>query len=321
MTTKLKNNVLPLSVKGKKKLLAPLTKNSINNKNIPSARIRERETQKESEPKNDKLYTSREKFELDCDNDKKEDAIFLSKISEIAKFFYEVNAKDIYDFLKSINLIRYIDSFINDGFETKEDLMEIQEDYFEENKNFNKNQQKKILSKANEYLQEYKANNVKPNNTINEDINDVKFKIITETKDNKKMKTNLVETGVGGGDINEFLNSTDSFNRCWTCFNKLKDKNYIEIVYKDSIVKKIVRFCCNNCKNKFEENIYTTCDNCYIKYDKSKGDFIYKDYHFHSQNCLDDYVQNNFGNEENINDYNSNINLNEDIVYDPMNDF
>lgn len=33
--------------------------------------------------------------------------------------------------------------------------MEIQEDYFEENKNFNKSQQKKILLKAKEYLNEY----------------------------------------------------------------------------------------------------------------------------------------------------------------------
>ena len=132
MTTKFKNNVLPISVKGKKKLLAPI---NINNKNIASTRLKN--VLKESESKKDQLYTSREKFELDCDIDKKDDAIFLSKLSEKEKFFYEIKAKDIYDFLKSINLIRYIDSFINDGFETKEDLMEIQEDYFEENKNFN----------------------------------------------------------------------------------------------------------------------------------------------------------------------------------------
>ena len=331
MSTKYKNNVLPISVKGKKKLLAPLPKNSINYKTIQSAK--RKEVVKESEPKKEDLFTSREskeKFELDCDNDKKEDAIFLSKISEREKFFYEVNAKDIYDFLKSINLIRYIDSFIIDGFETKEDLMEIQEDYFEENKNFNKNQQKKILSKANEYLQEYKSNNnninVNVNNIINENTQNIKIE--TESnKNNKKMNANFVETGVGGGDINDYLNSTNSFNRCWTCFNKLKGNNYIEIIYKDSIVKRILRFCSDNCKNKFEENIYSICDNCFIKYDKSKGEFIYKDYHFHSQNCLDDYIKNNFGNEDN---FDSNINIdnysNNNIkdynnIYDPMNDF
>ncbi len=316
MSTKYKNNVLPISVKGKKKLLTPLNIN--NNKNVTSTITKDtiKESVKEPESKKDQFYTSREKFELDCDNDKKEDAIFLSKLPEREKFFYEVKAKDIYDFLKSINLIRYIDSFINDGFETKEDLMEIQEDYFEENQNFNKNQQKKILLKAKEYLKEYN-DNITNNNKINN---------LIMTGDKKENK-NFVEMGVGGGDISEYLNNTNSFNRCWTCFNKLKDKKYIEVKYKDSIVTRIVRFCSEKCKNKFEENIYTICDNCYIKYDKSKGDFIYKNYHFHSQKCLDDYVNNNFGNEDN---FDSNINIdnysNNNIkdynnIYDPMNDF
>ena len=141
------------------------------------------------------------------------------------------------------------------------------------------------------------------------------------------MNANCVETGVGGGNINDYLNSTNSFNRCWTCFNKLKDNNYIEIIYKDSIVKRILRFCSDNCKNKFEENIYSICDNCFIKYDKSKGEFIYKDYHFHSQNCLDDYIKNNFRNEDNLNtnadydDHYSNNKINDNIIYDPMDDF
>ena len=321
MSAKIKNsNVLPISVKGKKKLLAPL---NINNKSISSSITKE--TLKESESKKDSLYSSREKFELDCDNDKKDDAIFLAKLSESEKFFYEFKAKDIYDFLKSINLIRYIDSFINDGFETKEDLMEIQEDYFEENKSFNKNQQKKILLKAKEYLNEYNEKNIQ-NNNINKNsnifINDGKF--VGNRIDAKK--TNVAEMGVGGGDINEYLNNTNSFNRCWTCFNKLKDNNYIEIKYEDSIVTKIVRFCSQKCQNKFETNIYTTCDNCYIKYDKSKGDYIYNNKHFHSKNCFDEYLNNN--NEKNEY-HNSDINMDKNTnnivtdhnIYDPMNDF
>ena len=128
-----------------------------------------KESIKESESKKDQLYISREKFELDCDIDKKDDAIFLSKLSERELDFYKKRAKVIYDFLKSINLIRYIDSFIKDGFESKEDLMEIQEDYFEENKSFNKNQQKKILLKAKEYLNEYNKQNIQNNIIYNDD--------------------------------------------------------------------------------------------------------------------------------------------------------
>ena len=324
MSTQYKNNVLPISVKGKKKILAPL---NISNKNVINTT--KKQIIKEPESKKDQLYTSREKFELDCDIDKKDDAIFLSKLSEREKFFYEIKAKDIYDFLKSINLIRYIDSFINDGFETKEDLMEIQEDYFEENKNFNKNQQKKILLKAKEYLKEYNENNINNNNIINNmNNNSIYFDNKNETTmgNYKKTNSNLVEMGVGGGDINNYFNNTNSFNRCWTCFNKLKDKNYIEVKYKDSIVTRIVRFCSEKCKNKFEENIYTICDNCYIKYDKSKGDFIYKNNHFHSQKCLEDYIIINNGKEDYIdlninNDKYSNNDVTDKNIYDPMNDF
>lgn len=136
--------------------------------------------------KKEPMYSTREKFELDCDNDKKEDAIFLSKLSERVKTFYEIRAKDIYDFLKSINLIRYIDSFINDGFESKEDLMEIQEDYFEENKNFNKSQQKKILLKAKEYLNEYNEKNFQNNNPNNSII----------FNNDGKLISNNIETGI-----------------------------------------------------------------------------------------------------------------------------
>ena len=318
------NNVFPISVKGKKKL-APLNLN----KSIKSSNLKE--TIKDSESKKDQFYISREKFELDCDIDKKEDAIFLSKLSIREKEFFETKAKDIYEFLKSLNLVRYIDSFINDGFESKEDLMEIQEDYFEENKNFNKNQQKKILLKAKEYLNEYNKNNIQNNldnniNNILNDNNNIFFGNNNQIRNDPNKKTNLVEMGVGGEDINDYFNITNTFNRCWSCFNKLKDKNYIEIKYKDSIVTRIVRFCSEKCKNKFEVNIYTICNNCGIKYDKSKGDFIYNDKHFHTQKCLDSYVKNNFIKEDN-NDSNNNINeltyynVTDNIEYDPMNDF
>ena len=130
------NNIISMSIKGKRKLLAP-----INKKNNQS---------QQSISTKDSINLS--KSELDNDNDKKEDMIFLSKLTEREKTFFEVRASDIYNFLKDLNLIRYIESFINDGFETKEDLMEIQEDYFQENQNFNKNQQKKILTKAKRFI-------------------------------------------------------------------------------------------------------------------------------------------------------------------------
>ena len=203
--------------------------------------------------------------------------------------------------------------------------MEIQEDYFEENKSFNKNQQKKILLKAKEYLDKYNQNNIQKNIYIN-DINKG-FENKNETEMGSLTINNKVDMGIGGGSIDDYIIDTNIFNRCWTCFNKLKDNNYIEIHYEDSIITRTVRFCSEKCQKKFEINIYTICDNCFIKYDKSKGDFIYNNKHFHSQNCLDEYFKsNNIRKDEKI-DSNENIykssnnNVNDNSIYDPMNDF
>ena len=318
------NNKIQMNIKGRKKLLAPLNLKN-NNQSLISTSTKDSIDSK-------KINSSRDN--LDIDNDKKEDLIFLSKLSEREKTFFEVRAADIYNFLKELNLIRYIESFINDGFETKEDLMEIQEDYFQENQNFNKNQQKKILDKVKYLLDEYnqkqdnKIMSLSTNNSINNIINkDIEISPINNEKNNNiniNKEYNLVEIGIGNGDINNY-NLTNKINRCWNCFNKLKDNNYIEIKYEDSMITRIVRFCSEKCKNKFEMNIYEVCYNCKIKYDKSKGDYIYQDKHFHSQKCLNESIDkfnNDNKNEKNINDNNNVIQEEEqEEIYDPMDDF
>ena len=276
------NNIIQMNIKGRKKLLAPLTKKNNNQSQISIS------TKDSTESKQINSIINNDSEE----NDKKEDLNFLSKLTEREKTFFEVRAADIYNFLKDINLIRYIESFINDGFETKEDLIEIQEDYFLENKNFNKYQQKKILNKAKELLDEYNNKNTNTNLSTNNSINLENINI---------------------NNINYY--NTNNIIRCWNCFNKLKENNYIEIRYEESMITKIVRFCNEQCKNKFEMNIYEICEKCKIKYDKSKGDYIYQDKHFHSKKCFDDYLLNN-----NIKEEEYNNDENEDI-YDPMNDF
>ena len=309
--TKLKdlNNIIQMNIKGRKKLLAPLTKKNNNQSQISIS------TKDSIESKQINSIINNDSEE----NDKKEDLNFLSKLTEREKTFFEVRAADIYNFLKDINLIRYIESFINDGFETKEDLIEIQEDYFLENKNFNKYQQKKILNKAKELLDEYNNKNtntnLSTNNSINlENININNININNNIFNDNKSEKNFSEIGIGNGDINNYYN-TNNIIRCWNCFNKLKENNYIEIRYEESMITKIVRFCNEQCKNKFEMNIYEVCEKCKIKYDKSKGDYIYQDKHFHSKKCFDDYLLNN-----NIKEEEYNNDENEDI-YDPMNDF
>ena len=319
------NNKIEMTIKGRKKLLAPLNIKN-NNQSLISTSTKDSAELKQ-------INSSR--YENEFENDKKEDLLFLSKLSEREKTFFEVRAADIYNFLKDLNLIRFIESFINDGFETKEDLMEIQEDYFLENQNFNKIQQKKIMNKVKEMNEEFnqKQNNsisMSTNNSINKSIineNEIKIEKINENENIIKKECNFSEIGIGNEDINNYYKANNII-RCWNCFNKLKGKNYIEIKYEESMITKIVRFCSEKCKNKFEMNIYEICDNCKIKYDKSKGEYIYQDKHFHSEKCLNEFIdsiniQNN-KNEikiENINEIVNEEQEQEEDIYDPMNDF
>ena len=238
-----------------------------------------------------KFNSTREKFEIDLnETDKKADNDFMNNLSDNERNFYKNKAKELYDFLNSIYLVRFIESFIKDGFEGINDIMELENDYFEINKNFTLFQQKKILEKVKEYKDKYKS---------------------------KKIENN--EIGVEC-DIN---NNNYILNRCWTCFNKLNDKNLIEKTYSDSIVTRKVRFCSKSCMEKFEKNIYVYCDYCNIIFDKSKGDFVFEKYHFHTKECLDKYIEehneinyNTLSNIQEYDDYNY-----ENKPYDPMDDF
>ena len=238
-----------------------------------------------------KFNSTREKFEIDLnETDKKADNDFMNNLSDNERNFYKNKAKELYDFLNSIYLVRFIESFIKDGFEGINDIMELENDYFEINKNFTLFQQKKILEKVKEYKDKYKS---------------------------KKIENN--EIGVEC-DIN---NNNYILNRCWTCFNKLNEKNLIEKTYSDSIVTRKVRFCSKSCMEKFEKNIYVYCDYCNIIFDKSKGDFVFEKYHFHTKECLDKYIEehneinyNTLSNIQEYDDYNY-----ENKPYDPMDDF
>ena len=240
--------------------------------------------------------TKTNKFEIDCDSEKILDNEFIQNLSQNEKNFFLTKAKEIYDFLESINLIRFIESFIVDGFEGISDLLEIKKDYFEENKNFTPAQQKRILDKVEEYKLIYKN------------------------------KINSNEISCGTDDLKQNENIS---NRCWTCFKKLNEinnKNYIEKEYKDSLIENKVKFCSKKCLEIFETNIfnfYVYCDECNKKYDKTKNDFVFQKFHFHSKECLNKFLNNN--NIDN-NNYNNNNNNNENSfeeneIYDPMNDF
>ena len=243
-----------------------------------------------------KFNSTSEKFKIDLnDQDKKLDEEFMNNLSDNERQFYKIKARELYEFLSSINLIRFIESFIKDGFEGINDIIELENDYFEINKNFTLLQQKKILEKVKEYKEKY---------TIK--------------------KNEMNEIGVEC-DFDYKNDNINIFNRCWTCFKKLDDKNLIEKTYTDSIVTRKVRFCSKQCMEKFEKNIYVYCDYCNIIFDKSKGDFVFEKYHFHSKECLDKYIEEhnkmNYNKLSNIQEDNNYYNIDENKPYDPMEDF
>ena len=280
--TRYNKNIKLKPIKEKENLESSIT--SINSNNSTKTEI-------DFKKSKNKFNSTSEKFEIDLnETDKKADEEFMNNLSDNERNFYKIKAKELYDFLNSIYLVRFIESFIKDGFEGINDIMELENDYFEINKNFTLFQQKKILEKVKEYKEKYKV---------------------------KKIENN--EIGVEC-DIN---NNNYILNRCWTCFNKLNDKNLIEKTYSDSIVTRKVRFCSKSCMEKFEKNIYVYCDYCNIIFDKSKGDFVFEKYHFHTKECLDKYIEehneinyNTLSNIQEYDDYNY-----ENKPYDPMDDF
>jgi hypothetical protein len=68
------------------------------------------------------------------------------------KFFY-FKVRELYDFLISIKLLRYIEIFIEDGFEDMESILEINDDYFKE-REFPEPYKKRILEKVAELKKE-----------------------------------------------------------------------------------------------------------------------------------------------------------------------
>ena len=50
-------------------------------------------------------------------DDEECDKKYLYKLDEGLKSFYELNTKEIFDFLKEIHLCRYIDCFLKEGFD------------------------------------------------------------------------------------------------------------------------------------------------------------------------------------------------------------
>lgn len=144
-----------------------------------------------------------EKIEIECDTDKVEDNEYLNSLSQNELAFYRNKTSGLYYFLIDINLVRYIDDFIQDGFETENDLLLIKEDYFEENKSFDHIQQKKIMNKVKEL---------------------------------SKPKKETCEFGTNTNDNNGKENYLSSL-KCWNCLNSIRNGSCVSQDYQNGLIK------------------------------------------------------------------------------------
>lgn len=93
----------------------------------------------------------KEKIEINSERIKTEDDELLENdyiktISKEKMNFFKFRVRELYDFLVSIKLLRYIEIFIEDGFEDLESILEINEDYFKE-REYPDNHKIRILEK------------------------------------------------------------------------------------------------------------------------------------------------------------------------------
>jgi hypothetical protein len=91
------------------------------------------------------------KFNEEDEEEKLENEFIKNSSKEKMKFFY-FKVRDLYDFLISIKLLRYIEIFIEDGFEDMESILEISEEYFKE-REFSVQHKERILVKIAELKQ------------------------------------------------------------------------------------------------------------------------------------------------------------------------
>ena len=140
--------------------------------------------------------------------DKEKDEEFLKLLDNSVKAFYMENTKEIFDLLNEINLCRFIDVFLSEGYDLFEEFINLPRDYFDkmEKPFLNKEQQEKLYNKLSIFKNQQKSltqENKYKNNLgaraarteqifYNKNKSNIRNKIINE-KLNKKNNDNIKE--------------------------------------------------------------------------------------------------------------------------------
>jgi hypothetical protein len=202
-------------------------------------------------------------------DDELKDKEYLNKLDKELKKIYLDKWGTIFNFLKDIYLVRFIDEFIKVGKDIFEEFIEIPDDFFEQNPFLNKFQQQKFYNKLYSIRNKYKPQYTPQNFRINQNENKINIS-------NGNMKEDLLNIN-DNERIISYINSRISTNP-----NRLNDK----ISIKNSLnnlehLKQKTNTNINSTNTKKDEIIKDNNNKNIIKETSSKinkEDLMYKTY-------------------------------------------
>ena len=164
--------------------------------------------------------------------DKEKDEEFLKSLDSSVKAFYMEKTKEIFDLLSEINLCRFIDVFLREGYDLFEEFINLPRDYFDkmEKPFLNKEQQEKLYSKLSIFKN--KQESLTQENKFENNINFNGRAAKTEQAFYNKNKSNIRNRI-----INEKLNKKNNDNNIDSSDNR-KVSETSPMIAKDELFHK-----------------------------------------------------------------------------------
>jgi len=188
---------------------AVIAKNSgsrTNNNNLSNMSNSNLEKVNISDRKNlSKKYKINMESTMELDDEVK-DKEYLNKLDKDIKKFYLDKCGPIFNFLKDIYIVRFIDEFLKEGYDIFEEFIEIPDDFFmQKSKPFlNKFQQQKFYNKLHSMRNKYKPQNPLQNFRINQYENKINISNGNVKEDLLNQNENKI--------INSYINSRTNTN-------------------------------------------------------------------------------------------------------------
>lgn len=229
--------------------------------------------------------TFTEKIEIECEQDKQKDKEFIDKLTNEERDFYQEQTKELFNFLSELNLVRFIEKFIIEGYDLFEDFLKLPKDFFKHlDKPFlDKTQQKKLFSKIEE------ENNKRELEKIEKAQEEEFKKAVNDFRQNKT----FTDFGINAKD-DKMLESKVEIVCCWNCYKAIAKEDAIIKKYSNddnNIVIQEKVFCSEKCLKEFELKNHSNiiCFECNKIFDMTKGFVVCDGEKFCSVKCKKEY--------------------------------